>query len=255
MRILSAIIGLLLASPAAALPGLVWGEGVAALQARFGDSARRLDPPLAYGGGLSAPLLLDGQRIGGVPVVALLQLDGQGLRQVLFRPDPALRSAAGFARLLAGLRAEHGPEARFCALAGGGAEAVWRLPDGILHAVFTASAPQVTADPPAITRVPVPAIPDRPRLREVPVAPPRPPDRIGRDFPDRPRLGDPPPLSPIPQPDFAPPAILQPRPVPMQPAARPPADPILRGTVVVRLHDPGAGALSSPRCPLPRPLP
>ncbi|WP_118138025.1 hypothetical protein [Oceanicella sp. SM1341] len=122
---------------AAAWETLAWNADVPALRAALGGAARAVEPPREYGAGLAAPLRLEAAAVGGQAFRAWLQLDEDGLRQILFDPPGP---EVSFDDVVAGLVAEWGPAARYCTRRAAGAveavEAVWRRPEGTLHAVL-----------------------------------------------------------------------------------------------------------------------
>jgi hypothetical protein len=123
---------LALAAPArAAQPweGLPWGLGAQALA----EALPQARPAALDYGPLTGLRVLPGARLAGLRFRAIFQVDGDGLRQILFERRRRELAPADPARALAGLRARLGPEVRLCRSKSGAAEvwaeAVWLTPE------------------------------------------------------------------------------------------------------------------------------
>lgn len=246
------------AAAAADWRALRWGMTPSEAAALLGPAAGPLDPPLAFGAGLRAPLAVPAAEAGGLAMRALLQFDAGGLRQILFRPArPGEGERADvWALVVASLAAELGRPDLACARPGRpGVPAretlVWVRAEAVIHAVRTGPRRQdlATAPPafePGRVAAPEAAEPLRPApLRPVPVPRRRPDDpRVP------PRLRRDPPEPELPEPRFSDnPAPPRPRTAPPLRAAPPSL--LLRGAagaLLVRRHDPAAAALAADPC-------
>jgi hypothetical protein len=149
---LSLVLTALLAVPAARAAGEVaalldathWGESSLALARRFGAEAVILPQPLDFGDSY-ARIVLPQLRLGGVPMVAFLQMDKttRGLKRIQLERPPHGVNPPAFRAIYGALVAEFGQPARLCEvppLPQGGwqmaAEARWQAGDAGVSAIF-----------------------------------------------------------------------------------------------------------------------
>jgi hypothetical protein len=143
---------LLLAAPASRAAGEVaallhathWGESSQELARRFGAAAVSLPQPLDFGDSY-ARVVLPRVALGGVPMVAFLQMDKttHGLKRIQLERPPHGVNPPAFRAIYAALVAEFGRPQRICEvppLPHGGwqaaAEARWHEPGATVSAIF-----------------------------------------------------------------------------------------------------------------------
>jgi hypothetical protein len=125
-------------------PGIHWGEQSDALLRQFGTAARRLPRPLDFGDSY-ADVVLEGENLGGVPVVVFFQMDKatHGLKRVQLEPLGHRTNPAAFRAMAAALNAEYGRPDQRCVTApvpAAGFQAAveerWRHDDAAISAIF-----------------------------------------------------------------------------------------------------------------------
>ncbi|QDL92012.1 hypothetical protein FDP22_09630 [Paroceanicella profunda] len=224
--------------------GLAWNADLPELRVALGDDVALVQPARVYGAGLEAPLRLETAMLAGHAFRAWLQLDENGLRQILFDPPG---QEVGFDDLVARLAQDWGPAARYCTRRAAGrveaVEAVWRRPEGTLHAVLLDPAAQMAQRQEDEGRFSAPATGPRPSLR----LPSEPRDA----FPPTPgseRQRIPPRTDTIPPPRFSAPPAVPPTRDPDRPSPRIGPDYGPNSRLLLRWHDPEATRLASVTC-------
>jgi hypothetical protein len=124
--------------------GVQWGESSSALQAHFGARARPISPPIDFGDSYAALAVRD-VRIGGVPLVAFLQIDKAtgGLKRIQLERQRHGVNPPAFRAVLGALHAAYGNPAEICGARAGPADGyqaasqyVWRQNGSVIRAIF-----------------------------------------------------------------------------------------------------------------------
>ena len=121
-----------------------WGETSEALVRQFGAGATRLAQPLDFGDSY-ADVVLQGDRLGGVPVAMFFQMDKatHGLKRIQLEPIGHQINPSAFRAIAAALHGEYGRPDQTCVtppIPSAGYQAAveerWRRNDAMISAIF-----------------------------------------------------------------------------------------------------------------------